>query len=221
MDRTGLLKQLIATKKFGSLESSLVEFAADFTQGVQSVSYRVSKDMLKGEKKNAFIQATQILINFGAQDDWDRFGSYTILHLDLFSVFIDAVMSESGPGLLLDVLNKCLLQYSITSADTLIHNWTVRKPNEPDILPTPSIHVQKVLEIIPGVVQTMDKDKRLPLHYAAASPTASYEVIMDVFKAYKHAASIRDPITGLFPSQLAASNDNGRRHIIYFWPIQI
>ena len=88
--------------------------------------------------------------------------------MDLFSVFIDAVMSESGQELFWNVLNKCLLQYSITDAGTSINNWTVRKSNEPDILPTPSLHVQKVLELIPGVVHTVDKDKRLPLHYAAA-----------------------------------------------------
>ena len=103
------------------------------------------------------------------------------------------------------------IQHSITDTDRheyLIRNWTVRKPGEPDILPTPSTHVQKVLELIPSVVQTVDKDKRLPLHYAAGSATASYDVIMDVFKVCKHAASIRDPTTGLFPFQLAASSNN-------------
>ncbi|KAK1741058.1 hypothetical protein QTG54_008310 [Skeletonema marinoi] len=107
-----------------------------------------------------------------------------------------------------DVLNKCLVQYSITDVDTSISSWTVRKPDESDILPTPSLHVKKVIELCPGIVQTVDKDKRLPLHYAADASTASFEVVMEVFKAYKHAASIRDPMTGLFPFQLAASNGN-------------
>ena len=102
-----------------------------------------------------------------------------------------------------DILNKCLLQYSIVSPDA-ISNWTVRTPNEPNILPTPSLHVKKVLEFYPNIVQMVDKDNRLPLHYATASSTASFEVIMEVFKAYKHAASIRD----LFPFQLAASSGN-------------
>ena len=105
-------------------------------------------------------------------------------------------MSDSGPEMLRDVLNKCLLQYSITNRDSSIRDWTVRKSGEPDILPTPSLHVQKVLELYPSIVQTVDKDKRLPLHYAAASATASFDVTMEVFKAYKHAASIRDPVTG-------------------------
>ncbi len=212
MDRTDLLKQLIATKKFGSLESSLVEFAADFALRVKSFPYHTSRDFLKGERKGIFIQATQFLIDFGTQGDWDKFGKHILQHKDLFSVFVDAaIMSVRGPRLLRDVLNKCLLQYSIIDTNQRRHltrDWTERKPNEPDILPTPSIHVHMILKIFPHVVYTVDKDERLPLHYAAGSATASYEVIMEVFKAYKDAASIRDPTTGLFPFQLAASNNN-------------
>ncbi len=209
MDRTHLLKQLLVTNKFGSLEQSLVEFAADFARGCNSCLR--SKAILEGERKGVFIQATDFLIDFGTQNEWDKFGKHIIQRMNLFSVFIDAVISVSGERLLRDVLNKCLLQYSIVDPDPrriLIPNWTVRKPNEPDILPAPSLHFQMVLELIPSVVQTKDKDARLPLHYAAASPTASYNVIMEVFKAYKQAASIRDPTTGLFPFQLAASNGN-------------
>jgi DNA/RNA endonuclease G (NUC1) len=84
----------------------------------------------------------------------------------------------------------------------------VKKPNEPNIPPTPSLHVQKVLELCPGIVQTVDKDKRLPLHYAAASATASFDVFITIFEANKDAASIRDPVTGLFPFQLAACHHN-------------
>jgi hypothetical protein len=64
------------------------------------------------------------------------------------------------------------------------------------------------LELCPSIVQTVDKDKRLPLHYAAGSATASFDVIMEVLNACEGAASIRDPMTGLFPFQLAASNGN-------------
>jgi len=209
MCRTYLLKQLLVTNKFGSLEQSLVEFAADFARGCYSCLR--SKEILEGERKGVFIQATDFLVDFGTQNEWDKFGKHIIQSMNLFSVFIDAVIGVSGERLLRDVLNKCLLQYSIVDPDPrriLIPNWTVRKPNEPDILPTPSLHFQMVLELIPSVVQTKDKDERLPLHYAAASPTASYDVIMEVFKAYKQAASIRDPTTGLFPFQLAASNGN-------------
>jgi hypothetical protein len=109
--------------------------------------------------------------------------------------------------LLCDILNKCLLQYSIVSPDA-VSNWTVRTPNEPNILPTPSLHVKKVLELYPNIVQMVDKDNRLPLHYATTSNTVSFEVITEVFEASKQAASIREPISGLFPFQLAASIGN-------------
>eukprot|EP00986_Skeletonema_menzelii_P006158 scaffold2330_cov136-Skeletonema_menzelii.AAC.9 len=208
MNRTHLLKQLLDTKKFGSLQSSLVEFAADFARTLQHLSPSLAETNWKGERKDILVQATAFLIEFGTQDDWGKFGKHILKQLTLFSVFIDAVMSESGPEMLRDVLNKCLLQYSITNRDSSIRDWTVRKSGEPNILPTPSLHVQKVLELYPRIVQTVDKDKRLPLHYAAASATASFDVTMEVFKAYKHAASIRDPVTGLFPFQLAASNGN-------------
>jgi len=208
MDRTHLLEQLLAMNKFGSLQSSLVEFAADFARRSANFYRNDVKATLEGERKDMFIQAAAFLIEFGTQNDFDRFGKLSIKSVDLFSVFINAVLDTSGQELLRDILNKCLLQYSITEVDTLISSWTVKKPDEPDILPTPSLHVKKVFELYPNVVQTVDKDKRLPLHCAADSSTASFEVVMEVFKAYKDAASIRDPMTGLFPFQLAASNDN-------------
>jgi hypothetical protein len=111
-------------------------------------------------------------------------------------------------SLLRDVLNKCLLQYSITSEHTTMYQWTTYSPGEPSVPPTPPLHVQKVLDLYPGVVHTVDNDGRSPLHYATASSTASVEVIMEVFSKHKEAASIPDPTTRLFPFQLAAASDN-------------
>eukprot|EP00985_Skeletonema_marinoi_P002535 scaffold1048_cov135-Skeletonema_marinoi.AAC.6 len=212
MDRTHLLEQLLVMNKFGSLQSSLVEFAVDFNRRVKSFGFSESEATLKGEEKDTFIEAAAFVIEYGTQTEWDKFGKWSIKTMDLFSAFIDAAMNVRGPVLgpvlLQDVLNKCLLQYSITGRDTSIRSWTVRKRNVRDILPTRSLHVQKVLELCPDIVQTVDKDKRLPLHYAAASATASFDVIMEVFNACEDAASIRDPMRGLFPFQLAASNGN-------------
>ena len=201
---------LLTTNKFGTLQSYLAEFAADFARRAKSFSRSESEAKLKGEGKDILIQATAFVTEYGTQNDWDEFGKYTIMSVDFFSAFTNAVLDVSGQGLLRDVLNKCLVQYSITGSDTSVSSWTVKKANEPTILilPTPSLHVQKVLELCPGIVQAVDKDKRLPLHYAAASANASFEVFMKIFEANKDAASIRDPATGLFPFQLAASNGN-------------
>lgn len=50
--------------------------------------------------KGIFVQATEFLIEFGTQVDWNRFGGHITQSLNLFLVFIDAVMSVSGQGLL-------------------------------------------------------------------------------------------------------------------------
>ena len=206
MERARLLKLLLATNKYESLQSYLVEFASDFAEraGYFGNCFRE----LEGESKDKFIQATTFLIQFGTQADYDKFGKYVIKSIDLFSAFVNAVMSVSGAGLLREVLNKCLLQYSVTDQDTLIRNWTIKETNHEPIPPAPSLHIQKVLELCPNIVQMVDKDRRLPIHYATASATASFEVIMEVLKANNGAAAVRDPVTGIFPFQLAASSNN-------------
>jgi hypothetical protein len=53
-----------------------------------------------------------------------------------------------------------------------------------------------------------DGDKRLTLHHASDSNTASYENVMDVFEANPKAASVRDPVTNLYPFMLAGMHGN-------------
>jgi hypothetical protein len=186
----------------------LAEFAVDFVKGLGKISHHTSRGRLIGEGKQQFVRATVFVIKYGTNDVRDKFGKHVIKSMDLFSAFVNAIVSISEPVLLQYVLNKCLLQYSIASPHTSVPLWTVRKHNEPDILPVPSLHVQKVFELCPNVFQMVDSRKRLPLHCAVASGSTSFEVVMEVFTAYKHAASIRDPVTGLFPFQLAASTGN-------------
>eukprot|EP00985_Skeletonema_marinoi_P002537 scaffold1048_cov135-Skeletonema_marinoi.AAC.8 len=128
VDRTHLLKQLLATNKFGSLQASLAEFAADFASGTTDFSRHDVKAKLEGEGKDMFIQAVAFLIEYGTQHDFDRFGKLPIKSVDLFSTFINTILDVSGQGLLQDVLNKCLVQYSITDVDTSISSWTVGNP---------------------------------------------------------------------------------------------
>ena len=210
MDRTRLLESLLATNKFGSLELSLVEFAADFSGQMQNFPNSHFQRTLDGEDKGLFVQATEYVMEFGTPNCYDKVGKMAIRTMKLFSSFVNAIISVSGEesSLLRDVLNKCLLQYSITSEHTTMYQWTTYSPGEPSVPPTPPLHVQKVLDLYPSVVHTVDNDGRLPLHYATASSTASVEVIMEVFGKYKDGASIPDPMTGLFPFQLAAASDN-------------
>jgi len=185
-----------------------IRLCCRFHQGLEQIYHDTSQAKLK-ESDELFVQAIVFSMDFGTQSVWNKLGCWAIRTQELFSAFIGAIMNVRGHGLLRDVLNKCLIQYSITAVYTSISDWTVRNNvNDPQILPTPSFHVQKILAIYPNVVRTGDKVKRLPLHYATAASNASFEVVMEVFEAYKDGASISDPVTGLFPFQLAASNDN-------------
>ena len=210
MERTRLLESLLATNKYGRLELSLVEFAADFAGQMQSFAHSSLQRTLDGQEKEMFVKATEYVMEFGTPNDYDKVGKMAIRTMKLFSSFVNAIVSVSGEecSLLRDLLNKCLLQYSITSEHTTMYQWTTYSPGEPSVPPTPPLHVQKVLELYPNVVHTVDNDGRLPIHYAAASSTASVEVIMEVLGKNKDAASIADPMTRLFPFQLAAASDN-------------
>ncbi len=59
----------------------------------------------------------------------------------------------------------------------------------------------------PNLAHLTDEDGRLPLHYAAANGLL-YETVTCVLEANLKAASVRDPVTGLYPFMLSASNKN-------------
>mmetsp|Transcript_35287 Transcript_35287/g.72082 ORF Transcript_35287/g.72082 Transcript_35287/m.72082 type:complete len:734 (+) Transcript_35287:666-2867(+) len=213
MDRTHLLKHLLDQKMFGSLQTPLAEFVADFIRGLRlvikhSTDCNALETKLKGDGKHIYVQAAAFLIKYGTQNDWDGFGEQIIKKKSIFSTLIEAIISDDvdGKRLLRDILNKCLLRIFISYTNS---DWIRGLKFEPR---NATLHVQKVLELCPSVARIVDKDKRLPLHHAAASSVqsfnASFEVVMKVFNAYKPAASIRDPITKLYPFQLAASNRN-------------
>jgi len=63
------------------------------------------------------------------------------------------------------------------------------------------------LQAVPALAKKK-LEGRLSLHYAAASSTASFDTVMDILEANPEAASVSDPVSGLFPFQLAASNGN-------------
>ena len=215
LNRAGLFVKLHRTKNkkfsFDNLQSHLVGFAADFVDQLGKVTWKAAKGILNGQYKKMFVQATIFVTCYGKKTRVDKFGKLVLRSLDFFTTFVNAVIQESDAARLCHILNKCLLQHSIVSNDKSVFSaWTVKNRNAQDVLPTPSLHIRKIFEMCPAIVELMSntKNKRLPLHYAVASSTASYEVVMEVFNAYKHAASIRDPVTGLYPFQLAASVGN-------------
>jgi len=128
---------------------STYDFAADFTKGLEQIYHDTSQAKLK-ESDELFVQATVFSMDFGTQSVWNKLGCWAIRTQDLFSAFIGAIMNVRGHGLLRDVLNKCLIQYSITAVHTRISHWTVRNNvNDPQILPTPSLHVRRYFQYTP------------------------------------------------------------------------
>ena len=210
MNRMLLLKHLMDQKMFGSLQTPITDFAADFMQGLPSVIERKSKELdskLKGDEKGTFVVATAIVIKYGTQNHWKRFGELIIKKKSIFFALIAAIMSYvKGEILLRDILNNCLVRCYISYSTS---DWNRGLPFSPN---NATLHIQKLLELSPSVARRLDKNMRLPLHYAAASDIRSsnitFEIVRRVFNAYKPAATMRDPITKLYPFQLAASNNN-------------
>ena len=94
---------------------------------------------------------------------------------------------------MLDILNQCLAQCSTTNK----YGWSKHKKEDGSI--PPSIHIRMVLEQCPDVAQKADGDGRLPLHWVVASCNAPHDSVVDIFEANPRGASVRDPVSGLFP----------------------
>ncbi len=213
LNRTHLLKHLLDQRKFGSLQTPLKEFVGDFLVGLwkdidTNTGCKALDSKLKGGGKDSFVQAVSFVIDHGATYAKERFGLWSIKKKSIFTALIEAIKGDDvgGKRLLRDVLNKCLIPNFITYRNS---DWVKGEKFSPR---NSTLHIQHVLEVCPSIARMIDEDKRLPLHHAAApwvqSYNNSFEVVMRVFTAYKPAASIRDPITKLYPFQLAASRRN-------------
>mmetsp|Transcript_1641 Transcript_1641/g.2638 ORF Transcript_1641/g.2638 Transcript_1641/m.2638 type:complete len:913 (-) Transcript_1641:79-2817(-) len=213
LNRTHLLKHLLDQRRFGSLQTPLKEFVGDFLvvlwKGIDTnTGCKALDSKLKGDGKDSFVQAVSFVIDHGLSHEKERFGLWSIKKKSIFTALIEAIKSDDvgGKRLLRDILNKCLIPNFITYRNS---DWVKGEKFNPR---NSTLHIQQVLEVCPSIARMIDEDKRLPLHHAAApwvqSYNNSFEVVMRVFTAYKPAASIRDPITKLYPFQLAASRRN-------------
>ena len=172
----------------------------------------VTKRQMEGDNQLTLVKALSYVMSHGNTDDHGRLGKWAILSEELFTAFLAAVSSQSTwlefetLRFLLDVLNKCLVHNSIAR----IWAWSsLVQPiiNGNQTLP-PSLHLRRILIEFPDLPILEDGDKRLTLHHASDSNTASYENVMDVFEANPKAASVRDPVTNLYPFMLAGMHGN-------------
>ena len=206
-NRTILLWEVLANR-YDFMQVCLTHFAEDFSMYLVNVTKRE----MEGDNQSTLVKALSYVMAHGNTDDHGRLGKWAILSEELFTAFLAAVSSQSTRlefetlTFLLDVLNKCLVHNSIAR----IWAWSsLVQPiiNGNQTLP-PSLHLRRILIEFPDLPILEDGDKRLTLHHASDSNTASYENVMDVFEANPKAASVRDPVTNLYPFMLAASADN-------------
>jgi len=206
-----LFMKLHAVNNCNITQNSLRVFAVKFASIVQSNSHG-TENGLKGAEKTSILECIEILLKYGTHKEHGVVGKAFVARSKLFSAMLKA-LSESpttedvdSQALLRDILNKCLVQQH-TPAHGGWENELVTNKGLIIVPPSP-MHICKVLKACPHLVSVADEQDRLTLHYAAGSSTASYETIECIFQADQKAASVRDPISGLYPFMAASSNDN-------------
>ena len=205
------------------VESSLKDFSEDFALGVQS-NRNTSTAHLKGDgTQKMFMRAFHYLMIHGTDESLKRFGCWAMSTEDVLSTLLSAITTHSTELgydvqiLLRDLLNKCLVQCSTTSYS----GWN--NPMREDRTRDPSLHIQRVLKDHPNLPRMVDGDGRITLHYAAARSNHSTdmpamsrinatagappETIEHILKANPAGASVRDPVTGVYPFMLTAVSD--------------
>ncbi len=202
-NRTVLLWEVLANR-YDFMQVCLTHFAEDFSMYL----VHVTKREMEGDNQLTLVKSLSYVMAHGNTDDHGRLGKWAILSEELFTAFLAAVTSQSTRlefetlRFLLDVLNKCLVHNSIAQ----IWAWSCLL-NGNQTLP-PSLHLRRILIEFPDLPILEDGDKRLTLHHASDSNTASYDNVMDVFEANPKAASVRDPVTNLYPFMLAGMHGN-------------
>ena len=202
--RALFLERLHNTRRYDYTQSCIIDFTATFVAALKGMIYRMAIQHMCGEKKGIFMKAFQWIIEYGGQDELRGFGEFAIKGKELLSALLKTI-AESKVGMppqfmVCEILNKCLLQQSVTLAS----NWRDAKKDDGSLLP--SIHIRMVLDAYPDMAKKTDKNGRHTLHHAVGSSSASFEAVMDVFEANPKSASVRDPVSGLYPFMLAASN---------------
>jgi hypothetical protein len=198
--RTILLWKVL-DPRYEFMQVSFTEFAGDFSDRLRIVS----KNDLEGPNQKTLVKALCYIMAHGSTPQHLLLGKWAVSSEALLMAFLEAVSAQAAglefetQGFLLDVLNECLVHISIMH----VYSWKI-----PSISPTPPLHIRKILTEFPNLPLLEDINKRLTLHHTSDSDTASFDATMDVFEANPKAASIRDPVTNLYPFMLAGMHGN-------------
>jgi len=209
LDQGGRCMELHATNKCSITRGCLVNFAVNVAPGLQGNHYTIIQKCLTGGKQTLFLKCIRVFMEYGEQKGMDAVGKRVISHGDLFSTLVKSISESTIDGidsraLLRDILNKCLVQHSIPDCGWKNHGIST-DANGSVVVP-PSLHIRHVLQACPNLAHEADEDGRLTLHHATGSINASHETIECIFEANSKAASVRDPVTRLYPFMLAGSN---------------
>ena len=145
-----------------------------------------------------------LLFEYGTQEEFDRFGKWASGEESRMATILDLLrdMSKDGSDPIVfvrNVLNKCLVQYSIGE------KWAGGDNNP---LYASSLHVRLLLKEYPAVAYEKDDVGRLPIHHAVLCSSPCLDNVTDIFNANPKGASVADPVTRLYPFMLAASKDS-------------
>jgi hypothetical protein len=176
----------------------LVDFATSFTAEL-SKSYNSSYirfNWLNIEPhQTMFLKCTLAVPAYGAQNDLDLLGKALVHHEEilplLFKVLTEtSTESTTSPNHFFDIINRCLVHQSIPLGKRTMAKF------------------RKCFELCPSMASSGDEHGRLPLHYAASRAENPCETIDFILEKHTVAATIRDPIKGLYPFMMAGSVGN-------------
>ena len=183
-----LQKALTSNHCTSFVEASAKEFAKAFPSRLGINHARITE-----QKRGASLGAIRLVIGHGTSENCKTLGESLIRSVESLSNLLKAIEESGENTLMLDILNQCLAQCSTTNK----YGWSKHKKEDGSI--PPSIHIRMVLEQCPDVAQKADGDGRLPLHWVVASCNAPHDSVVDIFEANPRGASVRDPVSGLFP----------------------
>ena len=197
------------------IQTCLVDFVKDFVTTLNRSGHStVSTSLLRGDKQKVFIKAICYTMTHATNDDQrNGLGKWAVRSQDVFSALLDVIPAQStalgynSDVLLRDILNKCLVQNSTSWYHDTMY------PRREDGTRDPSFHIQRLLKDYPNLPRMMDGDGRITLHYAA-NQRAPYETIEHILNAYPEGASVRDPVTRLYPFMLAAGSQITNVHYV-------
>jgi len=209
---TLLLWKVLDKNPYGFMPGALADFAYDFSKDLSLVTTRE----LKGTNQNILVEALRYIIAYGDSEAHKRFGEWSVSSSELFTTFLSAVSPQSTDldfetqSFLLSVLNKCLVHKSVTRhymwRSLIDPSGNITDEAQRNIA-VQSMHIRMIVEKFPHLPAIEDDNNRLTLHHVIESTTAPSDAVMIILEANPAGASVRDPITNLYPFMLAGISD--------------